>query len=67
MLVCGSSIVTVPANRDINISKVDSNLVPRVLFGTKVPWWIVVTWFRFIAQILGNTTIYYCIVTMFLA
>ena len=22
------------------------NLVPRVLLGTKVPWWIVVTWFR---------------------
>ena len=30
------------------------DLVPRVLLGTKVPWWIVVTWFRFIAQILGN-------------
>ena len=38
------------------------NLVPRVLLGTKVPWWIVVTWFRFIAQILGNKTVYYCIV-----
>ena len=23
------------------------NLVPRVLLGTKVPWWIVVTWVRF--------------------
>lgn len=34
-----------------------SNLVPRVLLGTKLPWWIVVTWFRFIAQILGNEII----------
>ena len=34
---------------------VPSNLVPRVLLGTKVPWWI--TWFRFIAQILGNKII----------
>ena len=32
-----------------------------------MPWWIVVTWFRFIAQNLGNRTIYYCIVPMFLA
>ena len=30
------------------------SLVPRVLLDSKVPWWIVVTWFRFIAQILGN-------------
>ena len=36
-----------------------SNLVPRVLLGTKVPWWIVVTWFRFIAQILGNEIIHF--------
>ena len=36
-----------------------ANLVPRVLLETKVPWWIVVTWFRFIAQILGNKTIYF--------
>ena len=42
------------------------NLVPRVLLETKVPWWIVVTWFRFTAQILGNKAIYYCIVPMFL-
>ena len=35
------------------------NLVPKVLLGTKVTWWIVVTWFRFIAQILGNKTVYY--------
>ena len=38
------------------------NLIPRVLLETKVPWWIVDTWFRFIAQILGNKTVYYCIV-----
>ena len=40
-----------------NLSKMAANLVPRVLLGTKVPWWIVVTWFRFIAQILGNKII----------
>ena len=43
-----------------------SNLVPRVLLGTKVPWWIVVTWFCLFAQILGKKTIYYCIFPMFL-
>ena len=37
----------------------ESNLVPRVLLGTKVSWWIVVTWFRLIAQILGSKTIYF--------
>ena len=30
------------------------NFVLTVRLGTKVPWWIVVTWFRFTAQILGN-------------
>ena len=43
-----------------------ANLVPRVLLETKVPWWIVVTWLRFIAQILGNKTIYFLYFPMFL-
>ena len=54
---------TIPLNQD----KLRQQPRTQGIFGTKVPWWIVVMWFCFIAQILGNKTIYYYIVPMFLA
>ena len=58
---CGDLDTEVFYHANTSELKVCINLVPRVLLGTKVPWWIVVTWVRFIAQILGNKTICYCI------
>ena len=44
-------------NASLNNNTCGINFVPRVLLGAKVPWWIVVMWFRFIAQILDNEII----------
>ena len=42
-LLCGE----IRALLNQNVMNTRSNLVLRVLLGTKVPWWIVVTWFRY--------------------